>query len=168
MLVSEPGRVWTVAEAKAKLSEVLRLAETEGPQRIGARKHFVVVPESVWRGLFAGAQAPRPVAHREHAARDQPRSPRPRFNPKGPVHRRRRRMIGYLLDTNVISEIMRTAPHPGVVAFLSEREDLWLSSIVIHELEYGVRRMPQGRRRGRLEAELSRLFSGVSAQHRTP
>ena len=48
MLVSEPGRVWTVAEAKAKLSEVLRLAETEGPQRIGARKHFVVVPESVW------------------------------------------------------------------------------------------------------------------------
>ncbi len=53
MLASEPGRVWTVAEAKAKLSEVLRLAETEGPQRIGARKHFVVVPESVWR-----AQAP--------------------------------------------------------------------------------------------------------------
>ena len=67
-------------------------------------------------------------------------------------------MIGYLLDTNVISEIMRNAPHPGVVAFLSEREDLWLSSIVIHELEYGVRRMPRGRRRGRLEAELSRLF----------
>ena len=67
-------------------------------------------------------------------------------------------MIGYLLDTNVISEIMRSAPHPGVVSFLSEREDLWLSSIVIHELEYGVRRMPQGRRRGRLEAELSRLF----------
>ena len=49
MLASEPSRVWTVAEAKAKLSEVLRLAETEGPQRIGARKHFVVVPESVWR-----------------------------------------------------------------------------------------------------------------------
>ena len=51
MVMSEPGRVWTVAEAKAKLSEVLRLAETEGPQRIGARKHFVVVPESVWRAL---------------------------------------------------------------------------------------------------------------------
>ena len=49
MVVSEPGRVWTVAEAKAKLSEVLRLAETEGPQRIGARKPFIVVPERVWR-----------------------------------------------------------------------------------------------------------------------
>ncbi len=40
---------WTVAEAKAKLSEILRLAEEEGPQRIGLRRPFVVVPESVWR-----------------------------------------------------------------------------------------------------------------------
>ena len=48
MVVSEPGRVWTVAEAKAKLSEVLRLAETEGPQRIGARKPFVVVTAAAW------------------------------------------------------------------------------------------------------------------------
>ena len=46
--MSEPGRVWTVAEAKAKLSEVLRLAETEGPQRIGARKPFVVVTAAAW------------------------------------------------------------------------------------------------------------------------
>ncbi len=49
MLLSEPGRVWTVAEAKARLSEVLRLAETEGPQRIGTRRPFVVVPESIWQ-----------------------------------------------------------------------------------------------------------------------
>ena len=43
-----PRRVWTVAEAKARLSEILRLAEEEGPQRIGARRSFVVVPERVW------------------------------------------------------------------------------------------------------------------------
>ncbi len=42
------GKVWTIAEAKAKLSEVLRLSESEGPQRIGARKGYVVVPEDVW------------------------------------------------------------------------------------------------------------------------
>ena len=48
MLASEPRRVWTVAEAKAKLSEVLRLAESEGPQRIGTRKPFIVVPAAVW------------------------------------------------------------------------------------------------------------------------
>ena len=41
-------RVWTVAEAKARLSEILRLAETEGPQRIGARRPFVVVPAAAW------------------------------------------------------------------------------------------------------------------------
>ena len=45
-----PNRVWTVAEAKARLSEVLRLAEEEGPQRIGTRKPFVVVPAAVWEG----------------------------------------------------------------------------------------------------------------------
>ena len=41
-------RVWTVADAKARLSEVLRLAESEGPQRIGTRRPCVVVPERVW------------------------------------------------------------------------------------------------------------------------
>ena len=43
---STSQRTWTVAEAKAKLSEVLRLAEEEGPQRIGLRRPFVVVPEA--------------------------------------------------------------------------------------------------------------------------
>lgn len=40
--------IWTIAAAKARLSEVLRLAEEEGPQRIGKRKRFVVVPEHAW------------------------------------------------------------------------------------------------------------------------
>ncbi len=48
MEISKPQRVWTVAEAKARLSEVLRLAETEGPQRIGTRRPFVVVPAEAW------------------------------------------------------------------------------------------------------------------------
>ena len=42
-------QTWTVAEAKARLSEILRLAEEKGPQRIGVRKPFVVVPERVWQ-----------------------------------------------------------------------------------------------------------------------
>lgn len=41
-------RIWTVAEAKARLSEILRLAETEGPQRIGIRNPCVVVPAEAW------------------------------------------------------------------------------------------------------------------------
>ena len=58
MVVSKPERVWTVAEAKARLSEILRLAETEGPQRIGTRKPFVVVPAELW---LAKAQPQMPL-----------------------------------------------------------------------------------------------------------
>ena len=35
---------WTVAEAKAHLSEVLRLTQSDGPHCIGTRRSFVVVP----------------------------------------------------------------------------------------------------------------------------
>ena len=45
---SKPRRVWTVTEAKARLSEILRLAEEEGPQQIGRRRTFVVVPAADW------------------------------------------------------------------------------------------------------------------------
>ena len=48
MYRSKPPRVWTVVEAKARLSEILRLSETEGPQHIGTRRSFVVVPAHVW------------------------------------------------------------------------------------------------------------------------
>ena len=44
-----PRHTWTVAEAKARLSEFLRLADREGPQYIGMRKSFVVIPESSWQ-----------------------------------------------------------------------------------------------------------------------
>lgn len=42
---AQSRRIWTVDEAKARLPELLRLAETEGPQVIGARKPFIVQPE---------------------------------------------------------------------------------------------------------------------------
>ena len=59
-------------------------------------------------------------------------------------------MSGYLLDTNVISELTRDAPDSQVVRFLSEHDDVWLPSVLIHEVEYGLRLLPQGRRRSRL------------------
>ena len=40
---TDSQRTWTIAEAKARLSEILRLAEEEGPQRIGKRTTFIVV-----------------------------------------------------------------------------------------------------------------------------
>ncbi len=46
---SSPDRRWTVAETKARLSEILRLAEEQGPQKIGVRRHFVIVSARMWR-----------------------------------------------------------------------------------------------------------------------
>ena len=69
-------------------------------------------------------------------------------------------MRGCLLDTNVISELTRTAPAPPVVAFLSGHHDLWLSTIVVHELEFGLRLLPLGQRRDRLRGALSEFITG--------
>ena len=68
-------------------------------------------------------------------------------------------MSGFLLDTNVISEVIGPRTHPQVGSFLVEQPDLWLSAIVVHEARYGLMLMPTGIRRARLEAELSRLIS---------
>lgn len=64
-------------------------------------------------------------------------------------------MSGYLLDTNVVSEIVRTAPDPQVCSFLAEQEELWLPVIALHELEFGLNLLPPGRRREDLRTALS-------------
>lgn len=44
-------QAWTVREAKAKLSEILRRAKEDGPQRIGERETYVVITEAEWQRL---------------------------------------------------------------------------------------------------------------------
>lgn len=44
-------RTWTITEAKARLSELLRLVRKEGPQYIGTKKSFVVITEEEWLSL---------------------------------------------------------------------------------------------------------------------
>ena len=46
MTIPKSNRVWRVDDAQANLPEVLRLAETEGLQCIGAGKTFVVARPS--------------------------------------------------------------------------------------------------------------------------
>ena len=70
-------------------------------------------------------------------------------------------MTGYLLDSNVLSEMTREQPHPGVMRFLRQQNDLWLSAVALHELEYGLRLLPPGARRSRLRA----AQSGIMAVH---
>ena len=44
-------KVWSVAEAKAQLSEILRQAREKGPQRIGTKRPYVVLTEEEWLKL---------------------------------------------------------------------------------------------------------------------
>ena len=70
-----------------------------------------------------------------------------------------------MLDTNVVSEAMRIVPDTGVLRWLNESEtsDLYLSTITIAEVSYGLQILPEGRRRDaisdRFEQFVSRGFS---------
>ncbi|RFF27815.1 MULTISPECIES: type II toxin-antitoxin system VapC family toxin [unclassified Wenzhouxiangella] len=71
-----------------------------------------------------------------------------------------------LLDTNVLSELMKARPQAGVIAWLNEMEttQLWLSTITIAELEYGLQVMPGGERKTmlkhRFDGFVDSAFSG--------
>ena len=60
-------------------------------------------------------------------------------------------MTTIVLDTNVISELVRLKPEPKVVAFLATVEDPLVSAIVIHELAYGVERLRDASQRMKLD-----------------
>ena len=73
-------------------------------------------------------------------------------------------MTGCLLDTNVVSELTRASPDAKVVSFLSERDDLWLSTIVLHELEFGVQCLSPGNRRDLLFRAINSLVASFQDQ----
>ena len=60
--------------------------------------------------------------------------------------------MSMLLDTNVVSELMRESPEPTVARWVSGHpvEDLFLSAVSEAELRYGAAILPMGRRRERL------------------
>jgi toxin FitB len=61
-----------------------------------------------------------------------------------------------LLDTNVVSEAMKPEPNPAVRNWLDEQsaETLYLSSVTIAELMFGIGTLPKGRRKDKLAAAL--------------
>ncbi len=61
-------------------------------------------------------------------------------------------MTAFMLDTNVLSEIVRPRPMPKVEAFLAREGDLWLSVIALHEFAYGLARVADATRRAKLGA----------------
>ncbi len=70
-----------------------------------------------------------------------------------------------ILDTNVVSEAMKSAPSPVVVNWLNAQhvQSLFLTTVSVAELRYGIERLPDGRRKSALwavlEFTMGRLFA---------
>lgn len=82
-----------------------------------------------------------------------------------------------VLDTNVVSEAMKPEPHPSVRAWLNDQaaETLYLSSVSLAELLFGIAALPVGKRKDMLTQILEGLmglfrdrilpFDAVAARH---
>ena len=66
-----------------------------------------------------------------------------------------------LLDTNVVSALMRRDPEPIVVAWLDEQpaESIWTTSITVFEVQTGLALLQPGRRRQQLEDAFAQLLA---------
>jgi toxin FitB len=67
-----------------------------------------------------------------------------------------------VLDTNVVSELMRQSPDKKVGAWIDRQPpaSLWTTSITIFEMRFGLQTMPAGRRR----SALTTVFEGFLDQ----
>ena len=63
--------------------------------------------------------------------------------------------LRYLLDTGIVSAPVTKRPNPGIVERLTDRgSECAIAALVWHELAYGCRRLPKGRRRHGIEGYL--------------
>jgi len=75
-------------------------------------------------------------------------------------------MSGFLLDTNVISELVRPKPEPRVIQWMESADEalLYLSVLTLGEIRKGIAGLAQGKRRTHLETwlevDLQSRFSG--------
>ena len=66
-----------------------------------------------------------------------------------------------LLDTNVVSEVMKARPAEAVVTWMNGQnsQKLYVSSITIGEISYGLRILPDGKRRSGLRERFERFVA---------
>jgi predicted nucleic acid-binding protein len=75
-------------------------------------------------------------------------------------------MSGFLLDTNCISELVRSKPEPRVLSWMNAADEslLYLSVLTLGEIRKGVAGLPQSKRRTHLESwlevDLQARFAG--------
>jgi predicted nucleic acid-binding protein len=66
-----------------------------------------------------------------------------------------------ILDTNVLSALMRQVPEVPVVHWLDRQaaDAVWITSVTLFEARFGLAVLPKGRRRQALEAAFARLLA---------
>jgi len=70
--------------------------------------------------------------------------------------------VPYLLDTNVFAALSQPRPSRRVDrAFARHAAELVTASIVVHEMWFGIERMPRSRRRAELEAFMSDVVGAI-------
>jgi hypothetical protein len=75
-----------------------------------------------------------------------------------------------LLDTNVVSELMKAAPDAGVIAWIDRapRTELFVAAITQAELLTGVALLPPGRRRDDIGRAVEAVFAELFRQRVLP
>ena len=65
-----------------------------------------------------------------------------------------------VLDTNVISALMRQRPELPVIKWLDKQpaESVWITTVTLFEAQFGLARLPGGRRRQALELAFEQLL----------
>ena len=65
-----------------------------------------------------------------------------------------------LLDTNVLSELMRATPEPKVLAWLDAQpaSGIWISAVTVGEIRLGIALLPEGQRKERLVTLADEMF----------
>jgi predicted nucleic acid-binding protein len=68
-----------------------------------------------------------------------------------------------ILDSNVLSELMRPQPEARVIAWLDRQPQtsVWTTSVTILELRFGLQVMPRGRRQTIYTQGFERLLDGI-------
>ncbi|MEA2602536.1 MAG: toxin FitB [Acidobacteriota bacterium] len=66
-----------------------------------------------------------------------------------------------IVDTNVVAEMMKPSPDLSVVSWLNDQESaaLFLTTVTIGEIGYGLEILPQGKRRLHLEQGFERVIA---------
>jgi toxin FitB len=66
-----------------------------------------------------------------------------------------------IIDTNVLSALMRERPDPVVVKWLDQQsfQSIWTTSVTIFEIRFGIAILAAGRRQARLNAALEHLIN---------